>query len=157
MPKQRMAPPSHPTVRVADSLAYRITRLARLLRVNLLEVAERVNVDFTPEQWFVLNKLRWQDGQSPVELSETLFADRPNITRILQGLERRGLVRRTPDPRDGRRQSVFLTPEGIAAHDDFAAEVPNERARIFAGISQEDLDTATAVLSRIEANVKRSS
>ncbi|MEO1232249.1 MAG: MarR family transcriptional regulator [Myxococcota bacterium] len=143
-------------VRVEDSLAYRVHRLARLLRVQLLGMGRRAGVDLTPEQWFVLNKLRHRDGQSQVELGESIFADRPNMTRILQGLERREFVVRMQDEEDGRRHVVRLTDAGRDAHDRFAAMVPKERARLFAGVSDEELAQVSEVLARIEDNVKRS-
>lgn len=151
-----MAQPPSKWVRVEDSLAYRVHRLARLLRVQLLGMGRRAGLDLTPEQWFVLNKLRHRDGQSQVELGESIFADRPNMTRILQGLERREYVRRGRDEEDARRHVVRLTKAGRAAHDRFAAKVPEERARLFAGVSDADLERVAEVLGRIEDNVKAS-
>lgn len=142
-------------VRITDSLAYRVHRLARLLRVNLLEVGRRAGLDLTPEQWFVLNKLAHRDGVSQVELTEDIFADRPNITRMLQGLERHGWVRRRAAEDDARRLCVHLTASGRAVHDRFAAEVPSERARLFDGISEAELALVKDVLERIERNATR--
>lgn len=110
-------------------------------------------MDLTPEQWFVLNKLRLREGQAQVELGEGIFADRPNMTRIVAGLERRDLVDRRADPSDGRRALVYLTDEGRAAHDRVAAQALPARARIFDGIAQEQLETTFAVLQIIEDNV----
>lgn len=141
-----------PAVRIGDSLAYRVHRLARVLRVNLLEVASRAQVDLTPEQWFVLNKLRTKDGQSQVELGESIFADRPNMTRILQGMERKGLVRREVDPGDARRHQVFLTAAGTTGHDAMARHVPEERRRLLEGITQGEIDIVIRVLDQVERN-----
>lgn len=139
-------------IRIADSLAYRVHRLARVLRVNLLEVGRRASLDLTPEQWFVLNKLSHQDGVSQVDLTEAIFGDRPNITRMLQGLERRRWVRRAVAADDARKMVVRLTAEGRAVHDRFAAEVPAERARLFDGISEAELALVKDVLERLERN-----
>ena len=38
----------------------------------------------------------------------------PTITRVVNGLEARGLVRRTPAPHDGRQSLVGLTAAGRA-------------------------------------------
>ena len=75
------------------------------------------------------------------------------MTRILAGLERRGLVSRRPDPDDGRRALVSLSPTGVEVHDRIADRVGPERARLFAGIEPELVQQTFAVLAQIEANV----
>ncbi|MCO4772652.1 MAG: MarR family transcriptional regulator [Deltaproteobacteria bacterium] len=138
---------------IADSLAYRIYRAQRLLRRDLFRIAARAGADLTPEQWFVLNKLRLRDGQAQVELGESIFADRPNMTRIVHGLQKRGLVERRRDPEDGRKALVHLTPQGKETHDRVAGVVAPERDRLFEGISSEQMRTAFTVLEQIERNV----
>ena len=49
------------------------------------------------------------------ELAEQLAADRPYVTLIVDGLEERGLVQRTPHPEDRRAKLVQLTAAGRAA------------------------------------------
>lgn len=139
-------------VRIDDSIAYRLHRVARVQRRHFLRLAERHGLSLTPEQWFVLNKLRLQDGQSPSELVDAIFGDRPNLTRLLVGLERKGYVARRPDPDDGRRQRVHLTLAGADLHDRFAAIVPGTRAAVFAGIDADELAVAERVLRRLEEN-----
>jgi len=54
-----------------------------------------------------------QEGAaSPGELARLWRVTPAVITGILDRLERRGLVRREPDPADRRRQRLALTPEG---------------------------------------------
>ena len=45
-------------------------------------------------------------------LAEAEQVRRPTITRLIDGLERRGLVRRVSDPADGRVQLVEATAAG---------------------------------------------
>jgi DNA-binding MarR family transcriptional regulator len=61
------------------------------------------------------------------EISDRMLADNSNLTRMVDRLEARGLVRRAPDPRDRRVTLVQLTPEGAA----LASELrPRHRALI---------------------------
>lgn len=140
-------------VRIDDSIVYRLWRAARAQRRHFLRLAERNRLDLTPEQWFVLNKLRQQDGRNPSELADDIFADRPNITRLVAGLERKGYVARRPDPDDGRRQRIHLTLEGARLHDRFAEIVPSTRAAVFAGLSEDELAALDRGLARLEANL----
>ncbi len=105
--------------RLDTSLAFRIHRASRLLRQHFLSLASEAGVELTPEQFFVLNKLRRRDGRSQVELADPALGDRPNVTRIVALLQRRELVERRADPQDGRIRRVFLTEAGAALHDRF--------------------------------------
>lgn len=140
-------------VRIQDSAAYRVHRCARALRRHLLLTMAGVGLDLTPEQWFILNKLRQKDGQSQVELGAEIFADRPNMSRMLMGMHGRGLVTRQSDAEDGRRHVIYLTPKGRQVHDQMAEVIPGIRRAIFSGISPEDLKTAMRVLEQIEHNL----
>ena len=49
---------------------------------------------------------------TPSELAAIEHVKRPSITRTLAGLEREGLIERTPDPTDGRSSLVAITDAG---------------------------------------------
>jgi len=63
----------------------------------------------------VLFELGQRDPWERSDLRERLGIDDSFLTRVLAGLERRGLVRIEPSARDGRRRQVRLTDAGRAA------------------------------------------
>jgi DNA-binding MarR family transcriptional regulator len=80
------------------------------LRRRLLEVATAE--DLTPSQTAVL--IRLVKG-GPASTSELAGAERvrpQSMATTLGGLDRHGLIARTPDPEDGRRQLITLTSVG---------------------------------------------
>src|ERR687891_2486112 len=95
-----------------DSYGYLINLAAQRLKYELHQVFQAKGYDITPEQWAVLNRLWEQDGLSQVELAERTFKDKPGTTRILNLLEKKGIVVRRPDENDGRVLRVFLTRTG---------------------------------------------
>jgi DNA-binding MarR family transcriptional regulator len=95
-----------------DSFGYLINLAAQRLKYELHQAFQAKGYDVTPEQWAVLNRLWEQDGLSQVELAERTFKDKPGTTRILNLLEKKKLVVRQPDERDGRVLRVFLTKSG---------------------------------------------
>jgi DNA-binding MarR family transcriptional regulator len=63
-------------------------------------------------EFMSLRLLATSEGASQSDLAETLHLSRPRVTRILQGLEKAGVVTREVDPSDQRVTRVFLTAEG---------------------------------------------
>jgi DNA-binding MarR family transcriptional regulator len=53
-------------------------------------------------------------GRRQADLGAALHIRQPNLVEPIEGLIARGLVRRRPDPDDGRAQTLALTPEGEA-------------------------------------------
>ncbi|MEM7675862.1 MAG: MarR family transcriptional regulator [Myxococcota bacterium] len=141
-------------IRVEESLNFHVIRAARLLRRHLATMTEGVE-ELTPEQWFVLNRLRHRQTSSQVDLGDHTLMDRPNISRIIGHLEGRGWVRKEVDPNDGRKQLVRLSPEGRRIHDRIAKEVPRLRSEILEGIDAEDVEAAWRVLLKMEENLAR--
>lgn len=68
--------------------------------------------DVTVGQWAFLRILWEQDGLTQRELAEMLGLMEPSAMFALNGLEKRGLIRRVQDPRDGRKRHIHLTPKG---------------------------------------------
>ena len=91
----------------------RIARLARLLEAELepVFIAHGLNGG----EFDVLAALR-RVGRpfrlTPTELSKALIVTSGGMTRRLKILEGRGLIKREPDPNDGRSTTVALTREG---------------------------------------------
>ena len=80
------------------------------------------------------------------ELSRMLLVSNGNATAVVDRLEGEGLVRRTPSEVDRRTVHVALTPEGTAAFEAMAEGHEAEVARLFAGLTEEELDQMTAIL-----------
>lgn len=68
----------------------------------------------TLPQYRVLKALDLEDGQRLTTLSDTLLRAKSTITRIVDQLEKDGLVRRASDEEDRRAQRVVLTPAGAS-------------------------------------------
>ncbi|MGB8387353.1 MarR family transcriptional regulator [Mycobacterium sp.] len=93
-------------VAAARDLRVLFSRLRRRLRD--LAVAE----DLTPSQTAVLTRL-WKEGASSASALAAAERVRPqSMAAIVAALGQRGLIERTPDPEDARRQVVSLTGAG---------------------------------------------
>jgi DNA-binding MarR family transcriptional regulator len=80
------------------------------LRRRLRDLA--IDDDLTPSQTAALTRL-WKEGASSASALADAERVRPqSMATIVAALEQRGLIARTPDSEDGRRQVISLTDEG---------------------------------------------
>lgn len=103
MPDEAEVPPA------AHTAARDLLVLFRRLRKRLREVP---GSGLSPSQTSVLLRLD-KDGASSTTLLAAAEGVRPqSMTAVLNALEEMGLIRRSPDPEDGRRQVITLTDAG---------------------------------------------
>lgn len=92
---------------------------------------------------------RRREGVTMSELSRMLLVSNGNATTVVDRLEADGLVRRSPSDLDRRTVYVALTPEGLRVFEGLAADHEAEVDRLFAGLSEADLDALTDILKRL--------
>ena len=137
-----------------DTLYYTVHRMARLLRYGFLRFFTHLGLDITPEQWFLLHRLWERAGRPQFELVDPTIDDRPNITRLIDSLEKRGLVERQTDPDDRRRFLISLTPEAVRLLKEIMPKVIAERERVFGSISEGDRRALSRVLKKFERQIE---
>ncbi len=117
---------------------------------NTLREYLRVRHQTTLPRFDVMAALfRRRDGVTMSELSRMLLVSNGNATAVVDRLEADGMVRRTPSDTDRRTVYVALTPEGIAAFETMASGHEAEVDKLFAGLSETDLDALTDILKRM--------
>jgi DNA-binding MarR family transcriptional regulator len=109
--------------------------------------------DVTPEQWSILLHLWRSDGPSQQTLADLTDRDKPTIARMVDVLEKRGLVTRANHQSDGRIKQVFLTESGQAARAGLLAGSRVALDDALSGIEPGELSVALSVLERMRANL----
>jgi DNA-binding MarR family transcriptional regulator len=100
-----------------DGIGDSAVTAARDLRVLFSRLRRRlkslaIDDDLSPSQTAVLTRL-WKEGASSASALAGAEGVRPqSMAAIVAVLEQRGMIERTPDPEDGRRQVVSLTAVG---------------------------------------------
>lgn len=96
-----------------------VDRLSRLLAelvrtAQLLQKSEAGCCGISLSQCHLLLEIfqRSRGGASLSELAATLQLDLSTVSRVADGLVRRGLLQRETDPADRRRTVLLLTPRG---------------------------------------------
>jgi DNA-binding MarR family transcriptional regulator len=135
------------------AIAFAIQHAYERVRITLYREFHESGLAITPEQWIVLVLLWERDARTPSELSEATLRDRPTMTRIIDTMERNGLVTRKPASGDGRGRVVCLTREGRKLRAPLTARARRIVKRLERGIPEADLRVTRRTLTRIFENL----
>lgn len=140
------------TFRLAADLGFLIHRTSRLLQVELQKVLEPY--DLTREQWPVLAMLWEEEGASQNKIGAYLCKDQPTITRIIDRLEKKRLVKRVTNTRDRRAYRIVLTEEGKQLNEVLPKLVDDLLKRAQAGLTEEQVAALKQALPTIAGNLE---
>ena len=108
-------------------------------------------------QWYFLRVLWEEDGLTQRELSQRVGMMEPTTVTALNGMEKRGYVRRVRSTEDRRKVNVFLTKKGRSLRNKllpYAIEV-NQFAT--EGVSEDDLENLRATLRHMRDRLQAES
>lgn len=96
-----------------DCVGYLVSRAQSLMRPQIEAVFDKQDLTFS--QWRVLMCLRDGIANTCADISRELSHDSGSLTRLVDQLDRRGLIQRTRDRKDRRVVTLALTAAGRAA------------------------------------------
>lgn len=113
--------------------------------------------EITCKQFFLMACMNlYQDGAPTAnELAKIMGCTRQNVKEILNSLEKKQLIRLVVDENDKRKQRVYLTENALLMSDKYRAKETEFMKQLYAGISDEEIDLAYGIITRIEDNLKR--
>lgn len=106
-------------------------------------------IDMTIEQFKVMVVLWKEEISTQQNIADFVGKDKTSVTRLIAGLEKRSLIRRSTDQNDKRCNLVTLTPQGIALEKP-TMEVLGEATRYLQhGIDPDELAITLRVLKQM--------
>lgn len=136
---------------IRESLGYVISSV-RQSWIDALE-AELAPFDLTAAQYIVILKVGSGSASTPIELCKTLQYDTGAMTRLIDRIEAKGLIRRLAHEADRRSLMLELTPAGQELYPRLAQVVMEMNKRALKGFSREEAASLDALLKRVAANV----
>lgn len=136
-----------------DSLGYVIGRSGRALANRLNHNFEKAGHDVTCEQWSILTNLWQKNGQNQKDLAGVTCKDKTSITRLIDGMEKRNLVVRTPDKTDARHKLIYLTNKGKALQQELLQLVKQTLNEAQERIPLKNLKICKDVLRQVAKNL----
>ena len=138
--------------RVNESIGYLLKRLrSQMDRAIEAEMAEH---DLTGVQWGPLLLIHFGFGNTAAELARAACVDTGAMTRMLDRLEAKQLLRRKRCPKDRRVVRIELTDEGQR----LCRKIPYNLSRVFnsmlRGFTAEEVETFKGLVRRMLANAE---
>ena len=129
-----------------------LLRTADAIKRSLAQVIEPHGV--TPQQYNVLRILRGAgaDGLPTLTIGERMIEQTPGVTRLVDRLERKGLVARTPCPKDRRRVFCRITPKGLELLKELDGPVDRWEMEAISDLPPSELDSLIRMLDRVRAS-----
>ena len=131
-----------------DTPAVALMRTSDLIRRAVAAVIETRGI--TLQQYNVLRILRGagSDGLPTLEIAERMIEQTPGITRLLDRLEAKKLVRRERCPTDRRQVTCRITDAGLALLATLDAPVAEAERVALSGLSPLQLEQLILLLDR---------
>lgn len=145
--------PADPGFSYQDYPFYLLSRASGQYNAQMERALKALGLD--QGQWRILLVLMEHDSLGVARLSEKVVFKLSTTTRIVQRLERAGLVSSETSEVDARIKNVSITQAGKALVDDTRTVASNVFAQAFQGLDAETVEAFSTVLQHIDANLLR--
>jgi DNA-binding MarR family transcriptional regulator len=141
------------SARMDETIGLLVWDTARVYQSVWIPMLARVGIGFG--LYHFLRILNEHDGFTFRQLSDAAHLRGPTTVKAIRELERRGLVRRSPNPSDARKINIFLTDKGRRLVKKVlpVSAVINQQGVI--GISRHEQDELKRLLRQLRDNMLR--
>ena len=131
-----------------------IIRLVNRVRVELIDALDRelAQFDITAPQLIVLASVANREADSASQLCKSISYDPGAMTRMIDRLEQKGLVRRVARPDDRRAMTLEMTAAGRALFPKLLQAKETVQAQFLRGFGKDEVATLEKLLNRLLDN-----
>ena len=131
-----------------DTIFYQIELTARYCKLLGTQVFEQYNVGFSVEEFSVLDTLLTEKELCQRDLAKLILRDRSNTGKLLDGLEKKGLITRKLSVKNNRPVKLIeITKLGIEKTEEAAAKIRPHYVEIKEKIDNSDIARVGELLS----------
>lgn len=140
----------------ATDLRFRFSRTLSVTQKRWTVYLEKrlKELGLSTTRWHALVELsQAEEVLSQNELALRVGIEKTSLVKLLDSLEEKRLIRRTPDLVDRRIKRVELLPAASAVLTEISAVAAEVRKELMRGIDEADIRTALVVLDAIMTNI----
>lgn len=136
---------------IEDYIGFQIISIYRAHRQLAEEALGKLGI--YPGQEMILLQLWLEEGIPQSQITACMKVEPPTTTKMLQRMERSGLIERRPDPRDARVSLVYLTERGRALEQPVLAFWKQIEVQTLANLSLTEQTLLHRLLSQVWTNL----
>lgn len=138
-----------------DETIIKLISLLKMAYVGYVDQPLR-ELGLYPGQEPLLLYVAQQEGQTQVQLAQSMGSEPQTTHKALRRMQQVGLVERQPDPEDGRLTRVYLTARGHALVPAVQEIVDRGQERLTAGLTVEEKIVIRRLLMQMLLNLEQS-
>lgn len=136
-------------------IGMKLVRIGKMTRAIAVQRFSHRGHEITPEQLTVLAALIDHDGMYQRQIGAITLKDRPNITRIINILEKMELVTRKQDVNKRKIYKIFITDEGRKVFEKVIPTALELWQNTIEGVPEDELQTTLKVLNKFKENLEK--
>jgi DNA-binding MarR family transcriptional regulator len=138
-----------------EALGHFMGRTTRAMSRMLQNIITHAGYDITIEQWVIITNLNRKNGQFQQQLANNTYKNKTSVTRMINALQKKGLVERIPDPKDLRQKRIFLTKKGVQLYKKLRPLAIQVQEKATQGIEPDEMEYCKNILLKIYGNIER--
>ena len=132
-----------------DRLIYLLSMAQQTMKDYTNTSLAKAGVELTMTQAGILFLLKRKDMRTMSELGEVFDIDNSAVTRLVDRLEKNGIVERHPSPGDRRAFRIHVTPKGLEALEKAKKVIMGVNEELRKGFTAEEVESYKKVLKSI--------
>lgn len=139
-----------------NSLSNTVVSTAILIKVLTLRCFKSHGFEITPEQFIILDTITNNEQIYQRQIGEFIGKDRANVNRLINILEKQGLIERIVDSNGRQINRIKITKKGIELRNKIHPVITKIRASYLNGIEYDELLKCHQILNKIKENISKS-
>lgn len=139
--------------KIENNIGFYIGFTANVLKNELIRRFHENGYEITHSQWLILMMLWQKDGRNQNELTSLMYREKTTITRVIEGMEKRGLIFREIDTKDRRNKLCYLTDEGNLLKTKLIPIVQEINDQAISNIDSQEFDIFKNIIKKVLTNL----
>ena len=139
-----------------DTVIHSVDKIIRGVKYELKQKIDKLNIGITGEQFIVLDAIAANPKVYLQKLSEIIFKDKSNTTRIINLLEKKNLIKREMGRKNNRLVNYLsVTEYGQKIVDDNMPKIKEFVEEIFSNITNNEVELLHSLSKKVQSDLSK--
>ncbi|WP_010182087.1 MarR family winged helix-turn-helix transcriptional regulator [Aquimarina agarilytica] len=139
---------------IEEVVLFQIEKTSKTSKIYSQRDFDKLNLGITIEQWIILKIIEESKNISQKELAKKSLRDPASITRTLDLLEKKDLVRREKVLNNRRQYHIILTNNGAEFVNKNMPLITKHREKSIEGLTNKEIEDLKRILKKIQSNME---